>query len=316
MNLDWGNFWWVIGDEIRRMWWIFLVGVLVAAFIKSFKWDKRLRVLIRRFGKASIFLAVGTGLISPLCSCGIMPVVVSLVFGGVSLAPVFALLITSPLMSPDAFVITAGALGREFAAGKLVSAAAIGTAGGFLVLFMQSRGWIRGEGLLSDQKPDIREKCLDGAPPDDPRRGIEVTMSRPLYFGLMVKDMGLLIGRYLLLAIVIEAAIVAFVPVEWVRFLVGRSGLASVVMATAAGVPIPLPQVAAVPVVNGLLLKGMNNGAAMAFLISGPVTSIPAIVLLFSVFQRSVLALYIALSLAAAVLFGVLFQLLYPLPLM
>jgi len=310
VNADWPAFWWVLGDELRRMWWIFLLGVLVAAFIKSFKWDKRLRRLIRRYGKASILIAVGTGLVSPLCSCGIMPVVVSLIFGGVPLAPVFALLITSPLMSPDAFVITAGVLGRDFAVGKMLSAASIGLAGGFAVLLLQGKGWIREEGLLSRDRPDIREKCLDGAEPDDPRRGLEVTANRWWYFGLMVKDMGLLIGRYLLVAIVLEAALVAFVPVEWVRALVGGTGPVSVLLATAAGVPIPLPQVAAVPVVKGLVTQGMNGGAAMAFLISGPVTSIPALVLLFSVFQRSVLWLYLALSLGGAMLFGLLFQLL------
>jgi uncharacterized membrane protein YraQ (UPF0718 family) len=309
MNLDWMRFWLVLQDELLRMWWIFLLGVLVAAAIKSFKWDKKLRNLMRSYGKASIFLAVGTGLISPLCSCGIMPVVVSLIFGGVPLAPVFALLITSPLMSPDAFVLTAGILGRDYAVGKLLSAAVIGLAGGFAVLLMQRKGWIREQGLLGTERPDIREKCLDGAPPDDPRRGLEVTVNRWWYFSLMVKDMGLLIGKYLLIAIVIEAAIVAFVPVEWVRHLVGGDGPFSVLLATFAGVPIPLPQVAAVPVLKGLLAQGMDPGAAMAFLISGPVTSIPALVLLFSVFQRPVLKLYLGLSLVGAFLVGLFFQL-------
>lgn len=253
MELDWARFWLVLKDEVVRMWWIFLLGVLVAALIKSYKLDKRLKKLITRYGKVSIVIAVATGLFSPLCSCGIMPVVVSLIFGGVPLAPVFALLITSPLMSPDALVLTAGILGKEFAVGKLVSAALIGLAGGFSILLMQRAGLIREEGLLDRDRPDIREKCLDGAPPDDPRRGVDVTVNRWWYFGLMVKDMGLLIGRYLAIAIVLEAAIVAFVPVEWVRLIVGREGPISVLLAAAAGVPIPLPQVAAVPVLRGLL---------------------------------------------------------------
>jgi uncharacterized membrane protein YraQ (UPF0718 family) len=308
VNLDWDRFLWVLKDELFRLWWIFLLGVLAAAFIKSFKLDKRLRGLIGRYGRASILLAVVTGLFSPLCSCGIMPVVVSLIFGGVSLAPVFALLITSPLMSPDSLVITAGHLGRDFGLAKLLSAAGIGLAGGFAVLAMQRGGLIRGEGLLGSERPDIREKCMDGAPPDDPRRGLGVTVNRWWYFTLMVKDMGLLIGRYLLIALVIEAALVAFVPVSWVERLVGPSGPLSVLFATAAGVPIPLPQVSAVPVVYGLLQQGMDRGAAMAFLVSGPVTSIPAVVLLWSVFQRSVLWLYLGLSLAGAFLTGVMFQ--------
>lgn len=310
MSIQWERFLWVFKDEVRRLWWIFLLGVMAAALIKTFKLDKRLRSVITRYGRAGIFLAVGTGLFSPLCSCGIVPLVVTLIYGGVPLAPVFALLITSPLMSPDSLVITGGHLGSTFAMAKLASAAAVGLAGGFAVLALQRRGWIRDEGLSGGERPDIREKCMDGAPPDDPRRGLEVTVNRWWYFSLMVKDMGLLIGRYLLIALVIEAALVAFVPVSWIEKLVGPSGPLSVLIATAAGVPVPLPQVSAVPVVYGLLQQGMDRGAAMAFLVSGPVTSIPAFILLGSVFQRSVLWLYLALSLAGAFVTGMVFQVL------
>ena len=93
------------------MWWVFGLGVLVAALIKTFKWDKRIRKRLQGSAHGAIALATGVGLVSPLCSCGIVPLVISLIYGGVPLAPVFALLITSPLMSPDAFVITLGGLG-------------------------------------------------------------------------------------------------------------------------------------------------------------------------------------------------------------
>ena len=43
MNLDWSRFWLVLADEAARMWWVFGLGVLVAALIKTFKWDKRIR---------------------------------------------------------------------------------------------------------------------------------------------------------------------------------------------------------------------------------------------------------------------------------
>jgi uncharacterized membrane protein YraQ (UPF0718 family) len=42
----------------------------------------------------------------------------------------------------------------------------------------------------------------------------------------------------------------------------------------------------------------------MALLVSGPVTSVPAIALLGSVFQRPVLALYIAVGVLTALLAG------------
>ena len=47
-----------------------------------------------------------------------------------------------------------------------------------------------------------------------------------------------------------------------------------------ACIPLPLPQTAAVSLVRGLMQQGMQPAAAMAFLIGGPVTSIPALALL------------------------------------
>jgi uncharacterized membrane protein YraQ (UPF0718 family) len=303
-HLDWSRFWLVLLDEFTRMWWVFGLGVLVAALIKTFKWDKRIRKRLQGRTHGAILFATGVGLVSPLCSCGIVPLVISLIYGGVPLAPVFALLVTSPLMSIDAFVITLGGLGPTLAWGKLASAVFAGLAGGYAVLAAQRLGWIRAEGLLGSERPDIREKCLDDAAPDDPRRGLAVPERRLWYFGLMVKDMTWIIGRFLVPAIVLEAAIVAFVPLGWMRALATAPDPVQVLVGALSGIPVPLPQIAAVPLIRGLRELGLGDGGALALLVSGPVTSIPAIALLASVFQRPVLALYVATGLATALLAG------------
>jgi uncharacterized membrane protein YraQ (UPF0718 family) len=304
MNLDWSRFWFVLLDEANRMWWVFGLGVLVAAFIKTFKWDKKIRQRLKGRTHGAIVFATGVGLVSPLCSCGIVPLVISLIYGGVPLAPVFALLVTSPLMSIDAFVITYGGLGPTLAWGKLASAVFAGIAGGYAVIGMQQLGWIRDEGLLGRERPDIREKCLDDAAPDDPRRGLAVPERRLWYFGLMVRDMAWIIGRFLVPAIVLEAAIVAFVPLGWMKALATAPGPVAVIVGALAGIPVPLPQIAAVPLLRGLRELGLGEGGAMALLVSGPVTSIPAIALLATIFQRPVLALYVAIGLVTALLAG------------
>jgi hypothetical protein len=172
------------------------------------------------------------------------------------------------------------------------------------VVALQRLGWIAGEGLLGRERPDIREKCLDDAAPDDPRRGLAVPERKLWYFGLMLKDMAWIIGRWLVPAIVLEAAIVAFVPLSWMKALATAPGPVQVLAGTLAGIPMPLPQIAAVPLIRGLKELGLGDGGAMALLIGGPVTSIPAIALLGSVFQRPVLALYVATGFLTALLAG------------
>lgn len=56
MNADWSRFWLVLFDEVSRMWWIFGVGVFLAAFIKTFKWDKKIRKRLAQSGGAPSLL--------------------------------------------------------------------------------------------------------------------------------------------------------------------------------------------------------------------------------------------------------------------
>src|SRR5512134_302157 len=106
-------------EQARDLWPFYLGGVLFAAFIKTFMWDRRIRASLVRYDRVAILVGVGAGLVSPLCSCGILPVVIALSAAGVPLPPVLSLLITSPLMSPDAFLVTAGQLGWTYALWKL-----------------------------------------------------------------------------------------------------------------------------------------------------------------------------------------------------
>jgi len=53
---------------------------------------------------------------------------------------------------------------------------------------------------------------------------------------------------------------------------------------------------------------GMSAGAAMAFVVAGAVSSIPAALAVYALVRRSVFALYLILGLTGAVLSGYLYQ--------
>ena len=64
----------VVWMEITRMWWFFLLACLLVGLIKGYKLDLKIRDALRRSGAWGVMLAVGIGLVSPLCACGILPV--------------------------------------------------------------------------------------------------------------------------------------------------------------------------------------------------------------------------------------------------
>jgi uncharacterized protein len=123
-------------------------------------------------------------------------------------------------------------------------------------------------------------------------------------FGLtMLKDMWRL-GRWIIVAFIIEALITRFVPQAAIAATLGEQNSASVPLAALLGIPLYLSNLSALPIVSGLLAQGMQPGAAIAFLIAGPITTVPAMSAVWGVVKWRVFALYLGISLFGAVILG------------
>lgn len=129
-------------------------------------------------------------------------------------------------------------------------------------------------------------------------------------FGREMGQQSWSLGRWLLLAFVMEALIVLYVPQEAVATLLGDSNFWAVPLAALIGIPLYLNNMGALPIVAGLLAQGMQPGAAIAFLIAGPVTTIPAMTAVWGVVKRRVFALYLGVALLGAIVLGVVANLL------
>ncbi|MEQ9124487.1 MAG: permease, partial [Alphaproteobacteria bacterium] len=92
-----------------------MASVAIAAYAKASSADA---LIARAFvGRTSLMIlsAALMGALSPFCSCGVIPLIAALLAMGVPLAPVMAFWLASPLMDPSMFMLTAGAIGFEFA---------------------------------------------------------------------------------------------------------------------------------------------------------------------------------------------------------
>jgi uncharacterized membrane protein YraQ (UPF0718 family) len=73
-------------------------------------------------------------------------------------------------------------------------------------------------------------------------------------------------------------------------------------------VPAYLNGYAAIPTTGALLALGMTPGAALAFMVAGAVTSIPAAVAVFALVRRPVFLWYLALALVGSTAAGYAYQ--------
>ncbi len=100
----------------------------------------------------------------------------------------------------------------------------------------------------------------------------------------------------------------AYLPADAVAQWLGSDKWWVVPASVAVGVPAYLNGYAAIPTVAALVNMGMGLGAALAFMVAGGVTSIPAAMAVFALVKRTVFLWYLALGLAGSLIVGFAYQ--------
>jgi uncharacterized membrane protein YraQ (UPF0718 family) len=75
-------------------------------------------------------------------------------------------------------------------------------------------------------------------------------------------------------------------------------------MAALIGVLVYTINLTVLPMISGLLAQGMNPAAALALLIAGPTTTLPAMAAVWGLTNRRVFVLYVSFSLVGALVLG------------
>ncbi len=83
--------------------------------------------------------SVATGALTPLCACGTMAVVFALVGSALPWGPIMAFLVSSPLMSPDTFVLLSGFMGVKFAIALTIASLILGLGAGYLTWIIERK---------------------------------------------------------------------------------------------------------------------------------------------------------------------------------
>ena len=115
--------------------------------------------------------------------------------------------------------------------------------------------------------------------------------------------------KFMLLAWFLGALIYLYVPESWITTTLGGDNPWVIVSAALLGIPVYTSNLTAMPLVGGLISQGMNPGAALAFLIAGPTTTLPAMSAVWGIVNRKVFAFYIGFSLISAIVFGYIYGL-------
>lgn len=117
-------------------------------------------------------------------------------------------------------------------------------------------------------------------------------------------DATLMVMKFMALAFFLEALIILYVPQEWITSIMGKDNSWAIFTAAFLGIPVYTSNLSALPMVSGLLAQGMTPSAALAFLVAGPTTTLPAMAAVWSLVKHRIFMLYLSFSIAGAILLG------------
>ncbi len=269
-----------------------VVSLVVGGVVHEFLPASRLKKLMNRKGNRSMLGAVLFGGCLPICSCGVIPLAVSLYKAGVSLGPVMAFTAATPIINPAAVLLSLALLGPQI---TLVYVA-LGLTLPFLLGAVSQRWGDRRSPSLGE--PTQAEPGLPTAGPGT----LLQRVLRSLRWGFL--ELGTSIGFYLGIGVLLAGVIATALPASALDAYLRENSEIALLAAGLLGASIYVCAVAHIPLVATLLATGAAPGVAVVFLVTGTATNLPELVALYNTIGRRTVILYSSTLIAGAIIAG------------
>lgn len=302
-------------------------GILVAAAINVYVDPERLRHAITRKAGVSITGSVAFGAFTPFCACGTMAVIVSMLTTALPWGPIMAFLTSSPLMSPDEFILISGIVSVKFAIALTAASVIIGIASGYITHFIEKNTTLlNNQARFADSKvtnsccsePEAAASCCGSTAKAETCCSSSGTIMKQesivekyklkelfkVFFDIGIKK----VLVYFTIFAAVGFLINKFVPAELIIKYLGTGNIFAVPLLAFIGLPLYVNGSSAIPIINSLIAGGASQGALLAFMITGPGTSAGVLTGLFTIMKKKAIALYVIYLLAFAIVLGYLYD--------
>lgn len=266
-----------------------LLGMFIGGLIHAFLREGFITEHLGTASFSSVLKATLLGIPLPLCSCGVIPVAVTLHQQGASRGAVLAFMTSTPNTGVDSILATYSLLGPLFAIFRPLASLLSGLVVGTLAF------------LFTDEK--VKGQKCPVAHRSYANRFFEAFRYS---FMELPKD----IGKWLVLGVLVGGALGAFVPQGALEPLREQQFLEFLAV---LGVSVPLYVCAtgSIPIAFALMTKGMSPGAALVFLIAGPATNAVTVGFVYSRLGKKAAFVYLLSVIGSAFLLGAVMNLLW-----
>jgi uncharacterized protein len=238
----------------------------------------------------TMLLASVLGALIPLCTCGMVPLAVSLRRRGGDLKHVFGFLTAGAAVSVPVLLLTASVLEPAWAGVRFLASVVFGLVAGYAsVLVLRSAAK---RSAIPAGSPGITLEL-------DPVRRSRVRSVLRRFRGQLIEY-----APWVLVSLALAALVDVLVPRHWVQLLYGQRTSAGALLAAVSGFPFYFCSGAELPLVKELLAKGMGHGPATAMMLAVPIVNIPTLGVVGKWLGLRATVAYLLLCTLAAALLG------------
>lgn len=258
-----------------------VISFVIAGLLHNFLTPDKLQKSLGNKKISSIFKSTLSGMLLPICSCGVIPIGISMYYSGVYLGPVLAFMTSTPVINPIAIVLSFGLLGPQITLIYVIS--------GFVVPLIVG---VLGNKLGKD------EVCIK-LDEDEEELAIELEEEKRSFFENIVDglkwsfgELALTISKYVIIGMLVAGFITTVFPNSVIQKYLGNPGVLSLGSIAILACVMYVCAVGHIPFIAALVASGASPGVAITFLIAGAATNLPELISIYNVIGKRAVIIY------------------------
>lgn len=298
--------WSMLNSSSSWMVFSFAVAGVLREFLKP---EKIQKTAIGSKRISGVFWTTLSGMFIPICSCGTIPLGISMYYSGAYLGPTLEVMTSTPMINPLAVILAWGLLGKEitiiyiitgFVAPMIIGIVANHFAGNELHIGLRNKNKEEAEGTISLETDEEEEPAMIQLEFEEP------SVWEKLKSGLRwsFTELSVTISKYMVSGMLIAGFLFTVVPQSFVQDYLGNPGMISLLGITVVAALMYVCAVGHIPFIAALVASGAAPGVAITFLMAGAGTNIPELLTISKTIGKRAMFMYFSMVVVISNLVG------------